>query len=93
MDEQEKSPKSYAVAVALAGTFGTLGLHHFYIGNFLHGLFDLGLCVLTVYFYLNGEILLALIPFFIDVLHTFYVFFQLIIERARDGKGRLITMG
>ena len=93
MDEREKSSKSYAVAVSLAGIFGTVGLHHFYMGNYLHGLFDLALFALTIYFYFNGQILLAVIPFFIDVLHTTYVFFKLIVEKAKDGQGRYITMG
>ena len=35
------SDRSYGVAVALCGIFGIVGIHHFYLGNHLHGLFDL----------------------------------------------------
>ena len=93
MKPREKSPKSYAVAVSLAGIFGTLGIHHFYTGNYVHGLFDVGLVGLTIYFYLHDQILMAAIPFVIDVLHTLYVFFKLIVEQETDGKGRVITIG
>ena len=34
--EIEPSPKSYGVAVALSMIFGVAGIHHFYLGNWLH---------------------------------------------------------
>ena len=50
--ETEKSTKSYGAAVSLCGVFGTVGIHHFYLGNWLHGLFDLGLFISFLGLYL-----------------------------------------
>ena len=44
------SSKSYAVSVCLVGVFGTVGVHHFYLGRWLHGAFDLSLVIMTVGF-------------------------------------------
>ena len=41
------SPKSYVWAVCLVGIFGTLGVHHFYLGRWVHGMFDLGLVIIA----------------------------------------------
>ena len=49
------SPKSYGTAVALCGVFGTVGLHHFYLGNIIHGLLDLGLFVLFIWCMVIGN--------------------------------------
>nr|WP_260178223.1 TM2 domain-containing protein [Roseospira marina] len=88
-DEEVASPKSYGVAVALCGVFGVLGVHHFYIGNHLHGFLDVLLvvvfCVLLAF---NSPF--ALFVLLIDVIHTTYVFFVLIVGKQRDGQGRLI---
>ena len=36
----EKSDKSYGAAVSLCMIFEMKGIHHFYLGNVLHGIFD-----------------------------------------------------
>jgi predicted amidophosphoribosyltransferase len=36
IEAKEPSKKSYVTAVCLAGILGTLGIHHFYVGMFLH---------------------------------------------------------
>jgi len=39
------SPKSYGVAVCLSTIFGVLGIHHFYLGRYLHGLLDVTMTI------------------------------------------------
>lgn len=91
----EASNKSYTVAVCLAGIFGVLGVHHFYLGRLAHGLFDLGLSVFGFTAIIIGEpeglVIAGIVMLGIDVLHTLYVFFKLLVGEYKDGKGRLIT--
>ena len=69
--DQRPSDKSYVVAVCLSGIFGLAGIHHFYLGRFIHRL-RFGLLVATIYFYFTG--IAWAIPFFaVDVLHTFVI--------------------
>lgn len=92
------SPKSFGVAVALAGTFGLMGVHHFYLGNWIHGLIDLGLFLVAVTLfimsgapgldYLAG---LAALLFLADGIHSIAVIVMLIIGKQRDGKGRVVA--
>jgi len=89
---QEKSPKSYGVAVALCGVFGTFGIHHFYLEDWLHGLADLALIALAVVFFIEGFVFLGLLTIALDALHTIIVFYLLIVEKWRDGAGRPVTM-
>ena len=84
------SSKSYGVAVSLCGIFGIVGIHHFYIGNYLHGIFDLSLLIFGVILLIAGEGLGALL-LIIDVIHTFVIFYRLITEKQKDGSGRLIV--
>lgn len=88
----EKSPKSYGVAVTLCGLFGTLGVHHFYLGDFWHGVADVALLVLTIYFYINGMLGLALLTLLLDGVHTITVFYLLIAEKWKDGAGRPVVL-
>lgn len=88
MASQEKSPKSYGISVILCGLFGTLGIHHFYLGDWLHGIADLGLFVLMIVFFAQGYHGLALVTLLIDALHTIIIFYLLIIGKWRDGEGR-----
>jgi len=85
------SNKSYGVAVTLCGIFGTLGIHHFYIGNWLHGVIDLALFIAFIILIMNGVLALSLLILGIDVLRTLFVFYKLIIGNQHDGHGRLIT--
>ncbi len=88
----EKSPKSYGVAVTLCGVFGVLGVHHFYLGDWLHGVADAGLFVMAVVFAIRGYAGLALLVIAIDAVHTIVIFYYLIIEKWRDGQGRPVTL-
>lgn len=95
MEQQDYSQKSYGTAVALAGIFGMLGIHHFYLGNILHGLFDL--CLSIVGFTLiaiaasPALILLGVLMLVIDFFHTIYVFYKLIVGEWHDSLGKLVT--
>lgn len=92
------SPKSYGTAIALCGVFGTMGIHHFYLGNILHGLFDLGLFVAAILLFSAGGVsgngvysLFAIITLFIDAPHTIVILYLLITEQEHDGQGRLVV--
>lgn len=91
------SPKSYGVAVALCGIFGVAGIHHFYLGNHLHGLFDLGLLIAAIVCFTSADpgyeylALIAMMLVLIDVLHSVIVMYLLIVGKQRDGKGLLVT--
>ena len=88
------SSKSYGVAVSLCGIFGIVGIHHFYIGNHLHGIFDLSLLIFGVLLLIVGDGLegLGVLLLVIDVIHTFVIFYRLITEKQKDGSGRLIVI-
>ncbi len=69
-----------------------MGVHHFYLGDWLHGLADAGLLVLAVAFSLQGYGGLALLVLVIDAIHTIVIFYYLIVEKWRDGQGRPVTL-
>ena len=85
-----RSKKSYTVAICFAAVFGIIGIHHFYVGRWWHGLFDLSLSIggiaLLLYGNLFGIVLLA-----IDIIHTVYFMYKLIVNEYRDGSGKLIS--
>jgi len=87
---KEASTKSYGVAVCLSGIFGTIGLHHFYLGRWLEGLFDFSMFVLTIVLFIMGYPLWALLALAIDGLHTFIITIMLLTGSFKDGKGRYI---
>ena len=92
--QAEFSDKSFGAAVALCGIFGTIGLHHIYLGNIVHGVFDLGLFVGSVLCFFSGDVslqMLGLILILMDALHTLFVFYKLIAGKQLDGAGRLVT--
>lgn len=88
----ERSPKSYGTAVSLCGIFGVLGVHHFYLGDFWHGMADLGLFVLAIIFFTQGNQGLGTLVILADVLHSVVIFYLLIVEKWRDGKGRPVLL-
>lgn len=93
IDGHDLSPKSFGVAVALCGVFGLAGIHHFYLGNFLHGVFDLGLLVTAVYLLsLDNEpmALLGALLILIDFIHSAIVMYYLFTGKTTDGAGRLV---
>jgi TM2 domain-containing membrane protein YozV len=77
----------------LCGIFGVLGIHHFYLGNMLHGLVDLSLLVLAVIMFASGFDGIGIVLFIVDAVHTIVVFYLLITEQQRDSAGRLVTSG
>lgn len=90
----EISPKSYGVAVALSGIFGVVGVHHFYLGNWLHGLFDFSLLVVGIICLSSDDPAIATIGgflLFVDVIHTIIVTYRLFVGQCRDGKGLLVA--
>lgn len=91
-DQVEKSPKSYGIAVMLCGVFGTLGVHHFYLEDWWHGIADVTLFVLMVLFFIQGFVGLAFLVLLMDAVHTIVVFYYLIIEKWRDGQGRPVLL-
>ena len=87
----KESPKKYVTAVCLSGVFGLLGIHHFYLGRWLHGIADFsmtigGLILIGMGFSLMGIVLLG-----IDVIHTFIITILLLIGAYRDGAGNIVT--
>ena len=88
------SPKSFGIAVTLVGIFGVVGIHHFYLKNWLHGIFDLSLFLFAIYFLLQDEpaaILTGVVLIFLDFVHTVLVMFYLITGKQKDGAGQLIV--
>ncbi|MGJ8628622.1 MAG: NINE protein [Sulfitobacter sp.] len=91
-NQAERSPKSYGIAVCLCGVFGTMGIHHFYLEDWWHGLADLALFILTITFFMQGLVWLAFITLMMDAIHTVIIFYYLIIEKWRDGQGRPVLL-
>jgi TM2 domain-containing membrane protein YozV len=94
MESTLVSPKKYGVAVALCMVFGTLGVHHFYLRNWIHGLLDLtalvgGIALIT---FSGNSILIGLGAMMIaaDVIHTIAVTIMLLIGKTRDGQGLVV---
>jgi len=88
--EEHPSEKSYVIAVCLSAIFGVVGIQHFYMGRYVEAILDLGMFILTAYFFLTGETLFAFIVLVIDAIHTLIVTFMLLTGTFRDGTGRLI---
>ena len=94
-----RSEKSFTVAVVLAGVFGLLGIHHFYVGRIGHGVFDLAMTVVGVYLIWTGaasesgaKIGFGLLVLALDYVHTVYFIYRLIVGTYRDGTGRYIKL-
>ena len=85
-----KSKKSYAISVCLSAIFGVIGIQHFYLGRYLLGLIDLSLSVLTVYFFISGQLLYAFLFFGLDFIHTLVVTIQLLTGSFEDWKGHIV---
>jgi len=83
--------KSYTVSVALCGVFGLLGIHHFYLGNFLHGIFDLSLFIFGSWLVIN-ENGVGYLLILIDIIHSVIIFYKLITEQQKDSKGLVVKL-
>lgn len=84
------STKNYGVAVSLSGVFGILGIHHFYLGCWLHGLIDLGMTVTAFYFLMIDRPLAGFCILAVDILHTFIVTIILLTGGYKDGNGHYV---
>lgn len=87
---EQPSDKSYTIAVCLSAIFGVIGIQHFYLGRLVEATIDLGLFIATIYFFITGQIPLALLVGGIDAIHTFIVTIMLLTGSFRDGHGRLV---
>lgn len=89
--EKDFSKKSYGVAVCLSGIFGVLGIQHFYLERWALGFFDLGLSIAGfVYLFLYGN-LTGLTLLGIDLVHTVYVTYKLLVGEYKDGYGKIVA--
>lgn len=84
------SEKKYGTAVALAFVFGVLGVHHLYLRRWGEAALDMGLTI-TGFALLDSHPLIAMLVFFLDLVHTVIVTSLLIVGKWRDGDGRLIA--
>lgn len=84
------SSKSYAVAVCLSAIFGVVGIHHLYLGRYGEFLIDFALFALTIYFFITGNILLAVVFGVVDGLHTFVITIMLLTGTFKDGEGHTV---
>ena len=90
LSADEYSQKKYGVAVALAGVFGILGVHHLYLKRWGEAALDIGLTV-TAIALMDSSPGIALAVFLLDVLHTVVVTSLLLIGKWRDGDGRIVA--
>ena len=86
-----ESQKSYVTAVCLSSAFGLLGIHHFYLGRWIHGSIDLSMSIAAFILIVAGLDLLGIIILCIDVAHTFVVTILLLVGAYKDGNGDLVT--
>ena len=90
MNISEYSEKSYTIAVCFAAIFGIIGIHHFYVGRWGHGLFDLALSIGGIVLLLSLNPL-GIVLLLFDFIHTIFYMYKLIANEYRDGSGKLIT--
>ena len=86
-----KSDKNYICAVCLSGIFGVWGIHHFYLGCWMHGLLDLGMTLLGIALLLTGNTAIAIPILGVDIIHTLIVTIMLLIGVYKDGNGKIVT--
>jgi hypothetical protein len=94
IDHSGVSPKKYGTAVILSMIFGVVGVHHFYLGNWLHGLLDFSLLVFGIIFISSDNqtlVPLGMLLLIIDAIHTIWVTYRLFAGQCRDGQGRLVA--
>lgn len=94
LPRSEISSKNFGVAVSLCGIFGIVGIHHFYLGNIMHGLIDLGLFVaamVLMYGSTGPMVALGFALLLIDIAHTLWVMIMLFIGKTRDSQGRIVA--
>jgi len=86
----DASDRKYGVAVCLCAIFGLLGVHHFYLGRWAHGLLDLSMTVGAVALILmNNPLGFALLV--VDIIHTFVITIMLLVGSYKDGSGNIVS--
>ena len=85
------SEKSYAAAVCLSAIFGVLGIHHFYLGRWGHGLLDLTMTFSGILLIAAGSFVMGILILAVDVIHTFVITILLLIGAYKDGSGRVVA--
>jgi TM2 domain-containing membrane protein YozV len=90
-EKMQKSSKKYATAVCLSGIFGILGIHHFYLGRWFHGMIDFSMTIGAIIFIGMGMEFLGFLLLGIDIIHTFIVTILLLIGAYKDGIGNVVT--
>ena len=94
-NEVQVSDKSYGVAVTLSMVFGLLGVQHFYLGRIMLGLTDVGLTlgfIFLVFFTDDpGLVILGIILFVADCVHTLVTTLLLFTGNFKDGAGRVVA--
>tara|TARA_S200000501_G_C20599834_1_gene645390 strand:+ start:189 stop:473 length:285 start_codon:yes stop_codon:yes gene_type:complete len=85
------SEKSYLISVCLCAVFGVVGVHHFYVKRWLHGLFDFSLFLFSLIFIFTGN-LFGFLLLAIDIIHTVYITYKLVIGEYKDGSGKFICI-
>ena len=89
LTEKKFSHKNYATAVCLAGIFGIFGIHHFYLERWAMGVFDLSLSIIAITLLMNDNYL-GFIFLAIDIIHTVYVTYKLLVGEYKDGYNKVI---
>ncbi len=91
---ENASPKSFVTAVVLTFLFGILGIHHFYCGRWLLGLFDLSLSVTGIALLYMGSYwpILGIVILIGDYIHSIYYIVKLFSGKYTDGNGRIIPV-
>ena len=87
----KQSQKKYTTAVCLSGIFGLLGIHHFYLGRWLHGIADLSMTIGAIILIGSGSKVLGYVVLGIDIIHTFIVSIFLLTGGYKDGNGDVVT--
>jgi TM2 domain-containing membrane protein YozV len=85
-----KSDKKYGLAVCLCAVFGVLGIHHFYLGRWAHGLLDFSMTIAGFGFLIVDKPVIGFIILGIDYLHTLVITILLLIGSYKDGRGNLV---
>jgi TM2 domain-containing membrane protein YozV len=87
----KSSPKSYVTAVCLSSVFGILGIHHFYLGRWFHGLLDFSMTISAFVLIGVGMEALGYLILGVDIIHTFIITILLLIGAYKDGGGNVVT--
>ena len=75
----------------MSGIFGLLGIHHFYLGRWFHGIADFSMTIGGVILIGTGFDLIGILILGNDVIHTLIVTILLLVGAYKDGEGNVVT--